>query len=557
MLSRRPAVRSASEPIASSCVAGLGRERVELGPRARQRLEEMIGAFVAIRRELGEALVDQRETAVDLGDHALRCAFLLGDPARQGFERVCWRDRCWRASVSAALGAGLADAGGRLLDQGRDRGRLGVDAGANLLEGFGGSLEQCIERAGKARLSLVDRAGGSSAGDFDLGQPAARGVSLASPSSSSASRVSLGESADLAPEFGRLRSRIRCRPSEFARRATRAVFSARGRSSSSTAMSLRADSAARSSASPCRTSFSLLESNSRVMPPSLPVASSPSCIRCWEIIVSSVRLSLIRCERTSSSASSEWVSVRIATTERVNRSASLRRVRPNISQTRPSNASGPAASAIHCANAGEVSGCPPVRVRPTRRCRRATARRGASERCRVPGGRRLPRASCRCSGPLLLASNSARTPCRRWSIPAVAESPPAVTGEWRPGRAWGLGFMAMGSLPSLTASRKRLERIEARLREESGGMARGALIGAYQEDDFGGLRALASARRPDPASNIRCAAPPRRALRQSWSSSSACRRRFRMRSSGCGSTGSACSRSAMSMRRSADSRRDR
>jgi hypothetical protein len=43
----------------------------------------------------------------------------------------------------------------------------------------------------------------------------------------------------------------------------------------------------------------------------------------------------------------------------VKRSASLRRVRPNISQARPSSASGPVAIATHSAIAGEVSGSPP------------------------------------------------------------------------------------------------------------------------------------------------------------------------------------------------------
>ena len=43
-------------------------------------------------------------------------------------------------------------------------------------------------------------------------------------------------------------------------------------------------------------------------------------------------------------------------TERVNFSASLRRVRPNISQTRPISASGPVRIATHCAICGLVSG---------------------------------------------------------------------------------------------------------------------------------------------------------------------------------------------------------
>ena len=46
----------------------------------------------------------------------------------------------------------------------------------------------------------------------------------------------------------------------------------------------------------------------------------------------------------------------MAITERVKASASLRRVRPNISQTKPSKANGPAATATHDASSGEVSG---------------------------------------------------------------------------------------------------------------------------------------------------------------------------------------------------------
>ena len=42
----------------------------------------MIGALVAVRREFGEALVDEGEPAVDLGDHALRRLFLFGDAIR-------------------------------------------------------------------------------------------------------------------------------------------------------------------------------------------------------------------------------------------------------------------------------------------------------------------------------------------------------------------------------------------------------------------------------------------------------------------------------------------
>ena len=77
-----PSVRSASDPIAPSWRIRFGCERVELRPSAGERFEEMVRAHVAICRQLGETLVDQRQAAIDLGDHALRGAILFGDAVR-------------------------------------------------------------------------------------------------------------------------------------------------------------------------------------------------------------------------------------------------------------------------------------------------------------------------------------------------------------------------------------------------------------------------------------------------------------------------------------------
>ena len=88
-------------------------------------------------------------------------------------------------------------------------------------------------------------------------------------------------------------------------------------------MSLRANSAARSRASPCR-----LQSFAAGIEFSRDAAKLAGGLvadlhECCEIMVSSVRLSWMRCESTSRSASSERASVRMVTTDLVNRSASL------------------------------------------------------------------------------------------------------------------------------------------------------------------------------------------------------------------------------------------
>src|SRR4029079_331813 len=95
-------------------------------------------------------------------------------------------------------------------------------------------------------------------------------------------------------------------------------------------------------------------------------------------------------------------------------------------------------------------------------------------------------------------------------------------------------------------------------------MAVGALIGAYQEDDSGGLRALLPlAGRTLVEYQVRCASaagaaplavvgetltPAAQAPPRSWSWSNAYPRRCRTRSNGSVSTGSACFRGATSMK---------
>ena len=364
MLSRKLAVRSASEPSAHVLRSGLRGNRVELAASPRQRAEEMIGALVAVGRELREALVDHGQAAVDLGNHALRRAFLLGDVARQSGER-----RIGVVDVECqclgGVGSGLAHSGRRLLDQRRDSGGLGVDARADAVERRRGAFEKRFERAVNRRFRFTDLLRRRFAGAVDFRQPRRQPIGRFGNDPVGFGRA-LGEGVDLLAEFACPSPRIRRRSAQLLRNALRALLGPRQVLEQDGDVVPRGFCCAIQRLAVTRQPFAL-ESNSRVMPPSLPVASSPSCIRCWVIIVSSVWLSLIRCDSTSSSASSDRASLRIVTTDWVNRSASLRRVRPNISHASPSRASGPAATATHCAISGEDSGCPPATGRPTRR----------------------------------------------------------------------------------------------------------------------------------------------------------------------------------------------
>ena len=192
-----------------------------------------------------------------------------------------------RAERFGGFGAGLADAGRGLLDQRRDRRRLGVDPRAD--------LARASPRCGRAGCRALRKScprlrrpcRGCGAGCFDLGEargeavgrfgdqpvgfagalgevrrPAGRSSppcaadSLPTERSCSASARAVCLGARQVLEQHR---RCRCAPLRRRGRAPR-----------------RAAAASR-----------CCESNSRVIPPSLPVASSPSSIRCCEIIVSS------------------------------------------------------------------------------------------------------------------------------------------------------------------------------------------------------------------------------------------------------------------------------
>ena len=161
----------------------------------------MVGALVAVRRKLGEALVDHGQAAVDLRDHLLRGAVLFGDPVRQRLERRVGMVEIGRERLRG-LGSSRADAGGGLLHQRRDGAGLDVDPGADFGERRRGAVQQCVEGSGKARFRFVDASGCRAAGAFDLGQPRGQPVGrlgddlvgLAGP---------FGELADLVAELGR------------------------------------------------------------------------------------------------------------------------------------------------------------------------------------------------------------------------------------------------------------------------------------------------------------------------------------------------------------------
>ena len=224
------------------------------------------------------------------------------------------------------------------------------------------------------------------------------------------------------------------------------------------------------------------------MPPSLPVVSSPSCIRCWAImrqlgaaVVDPLRKHFEKpFERARFACASR-------STERVKRSASLRRVRPNMSQTRPSSASGPAATASHCATCGEDRGCPPS-ARPADQARIAEPQR---RKDRERAAEDLPPAGAAASSrwPALAPLLIGRSRLEMSAAPLSSSSGPAAHGLRGRGSArCGLGIMEWSVYhlcPGAKAVREGHDRGEAYAIGE-GAMAVGALIGAYQEDDRAG-----------------------------------------------------------------------
>ena len=229
--------------------AGLRSERVQLRPGAGQRFEEMVRALVAIGGELGEALVDQRQAAVDLGDHALRGAILLGDAARQAFERRRSHGRCSRPAIprlprrpcrcrrtlarpSAATAAACASMPERI--------------SSSVAEVRLSSRSSAPEKP----LRLRRRVRGRACRRFDFRQARGEPRRPLRRSIRSVSRVRSARAVTCSPKLRRVFVADSLPTDRSCSATARAVCSARGRSSSRTAMSLRADSAARSSASP-------------------------------------------------------------------------------------------------------------------------------------------------------------------------------------------------------------------------------------------------------------------------------------------------------------------
>ena len=176
----------------------------------------------------------------------------------------------------------------------------------------------------------------------------------------------------------------------------------------------------------------------------------------------------------------------MVTTERVNRSASLRRVRPNmIHDERREARAAPAATATHCANAGEASGWP---------SERPTGRPGAegepsAARYDEAGAEHLPAAGASLLGlafrPLFLVERGLGV-CQLAGQFERLHRPRLRRRRVR--RALRMGSW-LRQFTIFDDARKRLEKVAGRAGRRIE-LAVGALIGAYQEDDIGGLRAL-------------------------------------------------------------------
>ena len=410
-----------------------------------------------MRGELGEALVDQRQPALDLGDHPLRRAVLLGDALRQPVRASCSRDRRSPRAISAASAPALpmpADACSTSAATAADWTSM---PGPDFVERRRCPFEQGVERAGEAAVALRRPAPRHVAPAVSISARRAASRSVASRDQLVSFARALGEIADLLTQLRALSRWTRFRSSAIARsRPARFLQRAADRRAGRRYRCARLR-AARSSSSPCRLSFSLLPSNSRVIPPSLPVASSPSCIKCWPITPA-------RCgcrdplREHLESASSDCASLRIAMTERVKRSDSLRRVRPNISHTRPSSASGPAAIASHCATYGDDSGCP-ASVRPADQ---AGYRSHSSGKDGERDGEHLaaagaPLVARRFAGlrPAFLVE---RGSCATIRAASARGAPPHRHGRWQRFGALGVGCHRNADFTIFEGTRKRLER---------------------------------------------------------------------------------------------------
>ena len=284
----RPAPRSRCP--ASPALVG---ERVELAARAGQRAEEMIGALVAVASASSakrwSISARPRSISASIRCDARSCSATCAD--RPSSDAPALADV--RAERVGRFDAGPADAGRGLVDQRRDRRRLDVDARRGFRRASAAVRSSSASSAPeKLRFGLVDPRRGGRAGAFDLGQMgdqplrcrADHLVGLAS---------ALGQRARPAGRSRRLRAADSL-PIAAQLLGDRARASLRRAAGRRAARRCRCAPLRRRGRAPrrARVSRSMLASSSRVMPPSLPVVSSPRPIS-WSAIAAQRALAVV------------------------------------------------------------------------------------------------------------------------------------------------------------------------------------------------------------------------------------------------------------------------
>ena len=292
-LSRSSGVRPEPDPIAEFRESASAAREFELGTSPSERYKETSRALAAPSGELAEPLIDEGEPSIDLPSSAA-----TPDPGQRRAARA--RKRYVGAIHIGGqrfrrVGSRLADAHRSLVHKRRDRCRLGADPRANLLERQGCSVEQGIERRGKGSSWLCQPFPWPRSRRFRLLPTALRAgpqlpqeVHRSSGCGQQARRSAFRANPPARPSG--------CRWSAAARSAFAHCLRQAANRGGAPPYRCAADSAARSSASPCRFSLSLLLSSPSAMLANLPVASSPSCIRRCAIVVSSALLSSMRRE---------------------------------------------------------------------------------------------------------------------------------------------------------------------------------------------------------------------------------------------------------------------
>ena len=115
----------------------------QLCPHPAKRAAHRRRPRIAIDGEQRKAFVERRQPEIEIGDHPLGIAFLLGDPRRQGVKR-----RTGPADMTAkrrrGLDPGATDPGRCSIDQRRHRDRLRVDPRSDGFERSGSPLKHSI-----------------------------------------------------------------------------------------------------------------------------------------------------------------------------------------------------------------------------------------------------------------------------------------------------------------------------------------------------------------------------------------------------------------------------